>query len=137
MNYYNDFEEKNIQVQLPKEQSCGILADAKALERVIENIIGNTLKYGSEYFKIELEKAEGKVSVVFQNPAKNFTEETVKHLFERFYVQEQSRTDGGSGLGLTISKMLVESMGGQMTAELENGCLKLVIKFMAVSVVKS
>jgi len=67
--------------------------------------------------------------MIFQNPANGLTEEEVSHLFERFYMQEQSRTVGGSGLGLTIAKMLMESMGGDMTAKLETEELRFELQF--------
>lgn len=118
LNYYHDFETKGIQVQLPDEQQCEVLADKQALERIFANMIGNALKYGKDYWKIEIENTNSTVKMIFQNPANGLTEEEVSHLFERFYMQEQSRTVGGSGLGLTIAKMLMESMGGDMTAKL-------------------
>lgn len=129
LNYYHDFETKGIQVQLPKEQQCEVLADKQALERIFANMIGNALKYGKDYWKIEIENTNSTVKMIFQNPANGLTEEEVSHLFERFYMQEQSRTVGGSGLGLTIAKMLMESMGGDMTAKLEAEELRFELQF--------
>ena len=60
------------------------------------------------------------------------TEEDVEHLFDRFYMQEESRTLGGSGLGLTIAKMFMETMEGDMEAELEEACLKIVLTFKKI-----
>lgn len=129
LNYYHDFETKGIQVQLPKEQQYEVLADKQALERIFANMIGNALKYGKDYWKIEIENTNSTVKMIFQNPANGLTEEEVSHLFERFYMQEQSRTVGGSGLGLTIAKMLMESMGGDMTAKLEAEELRFELQF--------
>lgn len=129
LNYYHDFEIKGIQVQLPKEQQCEVLADKQALERIFVNMIGNALKYGKDYWKIEIENTNSTVKMIFQNPANGLTEEEVSHLFERFFMQEQSRTVGGSGLGLTIAKMLMESMGGDMTAKLEAEELRFELQF--------
>lgn len=129
LNYYHDFETKGIQVQLPDEQQCEVLADKQALERIFANMIGNALKYGKDYWKIEIESTNSTVKMIFQNPANGLTEEEVSHLFERFYMQEQSRTVGGSGLGLTIAKMLMESMGGDMTAKLETEELRFELQF--------
>lgn len=129
LNYYHDFETKGIQVQLPKEQQCEVLADKQSLERIFANMIGNALKYGKDYWKIEIENTNSTVKMMFQNPANGLTEEEVSHLFERFYMQEQSRTVGGSGLGLTIAKMLMESMGGDMTAKLEAEELRFELQF--------
>lgn len=130
LNYYHDFETKGIQVQLPEEQKCEVLADKQALERIFTNMIGNALKYGKHYWKIEIENKDHTVKMIFQNPANGLTTEEVSHLFERFYIQEQSRTVGGSGLGLTIAKMLMESMGGDMTARLEEDELWFELQFL-------
>lgn len=129
LNYYHDFEEKHIQVQLSEEKKYEILADRQALERIFGNLIGNVLKYGQEYFRIEFQEEDKRIKVVFRNPAGGLTEEEVSHLFERFYVQEKSRTQRSSGLGLPIARTLTESMGGEMTAELEEGCLVITIVF--------
>lgn len=132
LNYYHDFEARGIQVQLPEEQCCEVLADKQALERIFGNMIGNALKYGKDYWKVEIRRIDNTVKMVFQNPANGLTEKDVSHLFERFYMQEQSRMAGGSGLGLAIVKMLMESMGGEMTAELEEDCLVLTMVFPMV-----
>ena len=129
LNFYHDFEEKQIQVQLPQEKHFEIMADRQALERIFGNLIGNALKYGRDYWKITLEESDDAVKMVFCNPAGGLKEKEVEHLFERFYMKEQSRTVGGSGLGLTITKMLVESMDGEMSAVVEDACLKLTIRF--------
>lgn len=129
LNYYQNFEEKGIEVQLPEEKTYQVMADVNALSRVWENLIGNALKYGKDFWRIEFAKTEECVQMIFKDPAGNLTKEDVEHLFERFYMQEESRIVGGSGLGLTIAKMLMESMGGDMTAELERECLKITLVF--------
>ena len=132
LNYYHDFETKGIQVTLPEENQYEVMADAQALERVFGNLIGNAIKYGKDYWKIEFEATEQNVRMIFRNPARGLTEEEVVHLFDRFYMQEQSRTVGGSGLGLTIAKILMESMEGEMTAELDGETLKITLTFLRI-----
>lgn len=131
LNYYHDFEKRGIQVSLSEEQQYDVLADRQVLERIFGNLIGNVLKYGREWFQIEFEHKDQGISVVLKNPAGNLNEEEIQHLFERFYMQEASRTKG-SGLGLTIAKMLMESMGGEMMAELEEGYLKMTLEFLSI-----
>lgn len=129
LSYYQNFEEKGIEVQLSEEKVYQVMADVNALNRVFGNLIGNALKYGEDFWQIKFEDTEECVRMIFKDPAGKLTEEDVEHLFDRFYMQEESRTLGGSGLGLTIAKMFMENMGGDMKAELEEACLKIILTF--------
>lgn len=129
LSYYQNFEEKGIEVQLSEEKVYQVMADVNALNRVFGNLIGNALKYGEDFWQIKFEDTEECVRMIFKDPAGKLTEEDVEHLFDRFYMQEESRTLGGSGLGLTIAKMFMEKMGGDMKAELEEACLKIILTF--------
>lgn len=62
---------------------------------------------------------------MFGNDTSTLKPEDVAHLFERFYVQEKSRTSQSTGLGLTISKLLAKAMGGNAEAGLEGGRLQI------------
>ncbi|NLK76751.1 MAG: HAMP domain-containing histidine kinase [Clostridiales bacterium] len=132
LNYYQNFEEKGIEVQLPEEKSYSVMADVNALNRVFGNLIGNALKYGKDFWQIGFADAGGRIQMIFKDPAEKLTEEDVEHLFDRFYMQEESRTLGGSGLGLTIAKMFMETMEGDMEAELEEACLKIILTFKKI-----
>lgn len=132
LSYYQNFEEKGIEVQLSEEKVYQVMADVNALNRVFGNLIGNALKYGEDFWQIKFEDTEECVRMIFKDPAGKLTEEDVEHLFDRFYMQEESRTLGGSGLGLTIAKMFMENMGGDMKAELEEACLKIILTFKKI-----
>lgn len=118
---YRLFEERNLEVCLPfVEQGIFIWGNTEALKRVFSNLIQNSIRYAQREWKIQIfQKPEKKrVTLLFSNdidPGMEFPDP--EKLFERFYVQEQSRNNGGTGLGLTISKSLVEHMNGTMKAE--------------------
>ncbi|MEG0961259.1 MAG: HAMP domain-containing sensor histidine kinase [Lachnospiraceae bacterium] len=132
LNYYHDFEERNMQVYLPSgNDKYVIMAERHALNRIFTNLIGNAIKHGKEYFCIKIEKSDQKIQMIFQNPADDLNQEVVKRMFQRFYMQNTKRTASSSGLGLTISQMLMENMHGEMTGILEEGCLKIVLCFDA------
>ena len=62
---------------------------------------------------------------MFENDTLALKPEDAARLFERFYVQEKSRTSQSTGLGLTISKLLTEAMGGSVEAGVAEGKLRV------------
>ena len=58
--------------------------------------------------------------MVFENDTQNLSQEEAERMFERFYTTDASRSQGGTGVGLTIAKYLAEAMGGSMEAGVKN-----------------
>lgn len=100
--------------------------DNKRLERAIGNLIINSVKYNKKgtKFLVSLKKEEDKVKIIVSDDGIGLSEEIKKHIFNPFVREEKSRNSkkGGSGLGLTISKEIVEKHGG--TIYLSDGPLK-------------
>jgi PAS domain S-box-containing protein len=99
-----------------------ILADADRLQRIILNLLTNALKYSppEERVVMHLQYDDGTVvvSVIDQGPG--IAEEDIPHIFERYFQARRTRL-GGMGLGLYITKMLVEAHGGTIGVETEEG----------------
>jgi histidine kinase len=95
--------------------------DAARITQVLVNLLGNALQYtpsgGSVTVKAWAEARE--VLVAVRDTGAGVAAEHLPHLFERFYRVDRSRSraGGGSGIGLTISKYLVEAHGGRIWAE--------------------
>ncbi len=119
--YYNEFANKEIQVAVElEEKSCFIIADKIQLNRVFNNLIQNALKYSQSQFVIKQYIQNGKCIIRFQNEKNLMKEDELNHIFERFYTCDLSRNNNKStGLGLTISKILVEKMKGSIEARLD------------------
>ncbi|MDR2832864.1 MAG: HAMP domain-containing histidine kinase [Streptococcaceae bacterium] len=102
-----------------------MLGDTEKLVRVFDNLISNALKYGRGATKIVLDIAErtDEIVIYVKNDGENIPEESLKHLFDRFYRVESSRSKetGGSGLGLAITKGIVELHDGTIGAKSEKG----------------
>ena len=96
----------------------------EALGRVFSNILNNALKYSDGDLAITL-RDDG--DIIFSNTASGLNEVQVGKLFDRFFTVEAARNS--NGLGLAISKTLVEQMGGTIQAKSEEGRLYICIYF--------
>ena len=135
-DYLADFapalEERKIEpeVKLP-EKSVFIETDRGMLERILQNLFTNAVRYSSGILKIELDTIEeggpDHIRLVLSNSVKSGTELDPDLLFERFYTGDRSRHDGSTGLGLAVVRLLTEKLGGSVHAGLKNDLLKIVL----------
>jgi len=109
-----------------------IQADRLILERIIQNLISNTLKYANEYIEISLVQNKY-VELVFQNKVQNPENINVNLLFEKFYTADKARSSGSTGLGLAIVKLLAEKINARVAAEIHGDILTLKIIFFNAS----
>ena len=103
-----------------------IIADAEQLKRVINNIVNNSMKYmDKEKAKINLRvKDVGDfVQVELEDNGKGIATKDLTNIFERFYRTDASRNSskGGSGIGLSIVKKIIEEHGGKIWATSREG----------------
>jgi histidine kinase len=118
----HQFDEKRVTLtpSLPHDPII-VLADEDRIIQVLTNLIGNALQYtpenGTVSVEIERDKNEARISV--RDTGFGIPAEYLKHIFDRFYRVDKSRSraHGGSGIGLTIAKHLVEAHGGKIWAE--------------------
>jgi two-component system sensor histidine kinase BaeS len=98
-----------------------VLADPDRLAQVLTNLLSNALRHtppgGSVTAEAGPRKGQGLFSI--SDTGEGIAQEHLGHVFERFYRADRARSrgDGGAGLGLAISKALVEAMGGDIWAE--------------------
>ena len=114
------------------ETPVSVLADGQRLYRVFQNLLQNALCYslaGSRVF-LTLTEEDGQAVVRIKNTSgaeladgKDFT--------ERFVRGDDSRTDGGSGLGLSIAKSFAEACGGKLTVETDADLFTVTVCFAA------
>jgi CheY-like chemotaxis protein len=124
-------EEKRLEFLIDKQQGIPplLVGDPLRLGQILNNLANNAVKFtetGEVLLKISVaEKMEGKVSLLFavSDTGIGLTEEQIGKLFQSFSQADVSTTRryGGTGLGLVISKRLVEMMGGNIWVESEPG----------------
>lgn len=123
--YQVQAQEKNLSLQFNNRLKDGDQAQVGAsrkLEEVIENLTQNALKY-TETGSVTLEVTGDteKICIAVKDTGIGIAKEDIPQLFQKFSRVDNSktRTIGGTGLGLYIAKMLVESMGGRIWVESE------------------
>ena len=123
-----DLEMQNIRISYANyvNKDTMVVADPEQLKRVVNNIIGNSIKYmdkeeGSIRLVIENEPEMVKVSI--EDNGRGIAPEDASRIFERFYRGDMARSSAklGSGLGLSICKKIIEDHGGEIRAKGERG----------------
>jgi signal transduction histidine kinase len=112
------------------------VADPEQLKKVINNIIGNSVKYmGHDNGVIDiriLDEGES-VKIEIEDNGKGIASKDLGNIFERFYRTDASRNSlqGGSGIGLSIVKKIIEDHGGYVWATSKEGegtCMHFVLR---------
>jgi PAS domain S-box-containing protein len=97
--------------------------DRDRLGQILDNLIGNAIKYSPEggaiSIQVEATAGEGRVRIV--DHGVGIAADVLPRLFERFYQGQEPGVSSGLGLGLYITRMLVEAHGGRISAESEVG----------------
>jgi two-component system sensor histidine kinase/response regulator len=118
---------KNISLQLDlPEVPMTVLADAKALRQVTDNLVSNAVKFSPNHRTVTLSAGQaplGWIEIQVRDEGPGFTEDDQKRMFRR-YGRLSARPTGGepsTGLGLSIVKRLVDAMNGRIMLESEAG----------------
>ena len=97
-----------------------IEADPEQIGRAVSNLVANALKYGhgATYIHLSAREHGAMVQLTVANDGEAIPQQSIEHLFERFYLVEGSRSKktGGTGLGLAIVKSIVDLHHGQISA---------------------
>lgn len=133
-----DLEQKNMELNFTNLVPAGtrIVADPEQMRKVINNIISNSVKYmkndhGTIDIRI-LDEGES-VKIEIEDNGRGIAAKDIGRIFERFYRADASRNSlqGGSGIGLSIVKKIVEDHGGYIWATSKEGegtCMHFVIR---------
>lgn len=118
-----ELEDKNIELTYFNylDEDVVIIADAEQLKKVVNNIVGNSIKYMDKkkgIINIRIKDAGDFVQVEIEDNGKGITVKDLPYIFDRFYRTDASRNSmqGGSGIGLSIVKKIIEDHGGRIWA---------------------
>lgn len=117
-------------VNMP-EEDIYVRADGRLLWRVVENLLQNICKHGMPGTRAYLEARteNGRAVVSFKNISQQQLNIPVEELLERFVQGDESRSKGGSGLGLNIAESLTELMKGKLKLSLDGDLFKVELWF--------
>lgn len=119
LDYYDLLLSKGLQVEIDiPDQNFYILGNEHALNRILSNLISNSIRYGSDggVFGLTLREDKGSIAVEIWDKGKGIAEVHQDRVFDRLYTLDDARNPQfqGSGLGLSISKRLTEAMDGSI-----------------------
>ena len=115
------FEEKHISYEIDIPESLiELTIDRKAYARILNNLIQNALTHSkAERIAISLKKEKDVTKISVSDNGIGIPPADIKHIFERLYKCDKSRTHKGSGIGLNIVQQLVRKSGGNITVKSE------------------
>ena len=136
ISFEKQIEEKHLDVEFDlQEERMYVNADEDAIYQVLYNICHNAVKFSSEggKLRISVSRLKGKkLMVEVYNEGVGIPSEELQYVFERFYKSDKSRglDKSGSGLGLFISKTIMDAHGEKIWVESEYGkncCFKFTL----------
>jgi two-component system phosphate regulon sensor histidine kinase PhoR len=121
-------DKKNILLMFDKKyrKPINVLADKEKIEQVVTNLVMNSIKYGKEDGTTEVsieDLVKNKIIIRIRDNGEGIEKQNIPRLFERFYRVDKSgaRSEGGSGLGLSIVKHIIEGHDEKIYVESEFG----------------
>lgn len=127
-NYYNKIELIN---ELPQ---CLILCDKLRINQVIDNVIGNSYKYAATQIHIHFELINPYLRIKIKDFGKEISEDELVHIWSQYYRGKNAEGKEGAGLGLYLSKLFIEKMGGQIDCMKEQDGFSVILELKLAGV---
>lgn len=129
---YPMLQEKKLACILNKPKAIQFMGDGDKLARAFGNLLKNAINYSylNTTIKIDIKEYEDKIEIVFKNKGDKIPEYKLEKIFDKFYRADESRTSstGGAGLGLAITKQIIELHNGKIYAKNDNEFIEFYIE---------
>ncbi|MDY5948594.1 MAG: HAMP domain-containing sensor histidine kinase [Oscillospiraceae bacterium] len=119
IGYESEWEKKNIEIESDIESDVYIDTDPEMLLIVWSNLFSNALKFTPDGGKISvsLNRDDRGISVSVSDTGCGMDENTIKHIFDKFYQGDTSHSVRGNGLGLAIVKKVIDLLNAEISVE--------------------
>ena len=119
LGYENEWEKKGIEIETDIAENVKVKADAELLSHVWNNLFSNAFKFTSEGGRVSvvLKETDHHATVKVSDTGCGMTAEVGKHIFEKFYQGDVSRSIEGNGLGLALVKRVIDIIEGEISVE--------------------
>ena len=126
-----EWQAKNITFDLDEMASANYYGSKELIAQVWQNLISNAIKFSSDDGKITIsvKKDNHDITVKITDEGIGMSEETIKHIYDKFYQGDSSHSSAGNGLGLALVKRIITISGGkiEIQSELNKGTTFTVI----------
>ena len=129
--FYPMLEDRKLELKVNKPNTLIYNADGDKMARAFGNLLKNAISYSYENTVIEIEMIDNEenIEVTFRNKGATIPKYKLEKIFDKFYRADESRgtNSGGAGLGLAITKEIIELHNGTISANSENETIEFVI----------
>jgi two-component system sensor histidine kinase MtrB len=109
------------QVEVEADDGVTVFMDARRLDAIIGNLVGNARTYGRPPITVTVRATPDEVAVAVSDHGDGIAPHHLHRIFDRFYKVDRSRSAGGTGLGLAIARENARLHGGDLRVESEEG----------------
>ncbi len=123
LNFEEQWEKRSLEIKTELDEVVAINGDYELLSLVWNNLLSNAVKFNREGGSITVRLfADGDDAVVkISDTGCGISPETGRHIFEKFYQGDTSHAMGGNGLGLALTKRVLDIVGGEVSVESKVG----------------
>jgi signal transduction histidine kinase len=127
--FYEEFEKRELAVEIDEDSLPPIIADEKAANRILANLIQNALRYAKSKVAITFSEEEEYVRLRVANDVDEFDRTELHRIFDRTFRLDTSRTGGELGLGLHIVQQLINKQEGKVEADVHENEFRIDVLF--------
>jgi len=113
-------EDRGLTLSCDVPKGCVIAGDARMLQRLLANLLDNAVKYTPAGGRVEVSLAAivgGGATLAVKDTGVGISAEDLPRIFERFYRGDRSRSEAGTGLGLSLARAIARAHGGDITVQ--------------------